>query len=203
VLGDIGRNMSAAGYSSLRTRVRDAEAFDPHPEVKHMYGKRGSMLLCLGNLPAQITRRDLKLFVQEVVGQVTGSRSLRISTHVPQCSILRVTDTSTGRVIHQGLIAIQPAKVALEAMPALRRTPFKGYQLQVRRYRHGSFELANAPGIADIADLLGLSSLVDGNPEAADPTPALKVDLVSTTGAPARPLPRPMTRPSAAGILAH
>jgi hypothetical protein len=168
-----------------------------------MYGKRGSMLLCLGNLPAQITRRDLKLYVQQVVERVTGSRSLRISTHVPQCSILRVTDTSTGRVIHQGLIAIQPAKIALEAMPALRRTPFKGHQLQVRRYRHGSFELANAPGTADITDLLGLPDLTDGALEPADPAPALKVDLVATTGAPVRPLSRPLTRPSAAGALAH
>jgi len=162
-----------------------------------MYGKRGSMLLCLGNLPPQVTRKDLKGFVREVVAKVAGSRSPRISPRVPQCSILRVTNTATGQVMHQCLIAIQPAKVALEAMPILQQTPFRGSKLEVRRYSHCSFQMGNVHGIANIGDLLGL-----GTPAVAG-RPSFKLDLVSTTGASAKTGARPMRSPAPAGILAH
>jgi hypothetical protein len=161
-----------------------------------MLGKRGSILLCLANLPEQVTRKEIRFFVHKVVDKVAGSRLLRAHT-ISQCSILRLTDIRNGRISHQGLIGIQPAKIALEAIPMLEQTPFRGAQLQVRRYRHSSVQIASPRSLTTIFDLLSV------DPQNTDADRYIKIDLVTSTGI--RAIPPPQTAPERedAGFFVH
>jgi len=143
-----------------------------------MLGKRGTMVLCLGNLPADVTRNDLKGFVRDAVAQIIDGRRRRLNSYIKHCSILRLTDRSTGSVSHQGLVEIRPAKVALDVMDALEHRPFRGVQLQVRRYRHSSVEVFSQRPTASLCDLLGLDDRrASRRPE------NFQLDLVDSTGA--------------------
>ena len=159
-----------------------------------MHGKRGSILLCLANLPEQVTRKEIRFFVQGVVDNIAGSRLLRTHT-ISQCSILRLTDSRNGRVSYHGLIGVQPAKIALQAIPVLEQTPFRGAQLQVRRYRHSSVQIASPRTLTSIADLL----LVD--PRSADADRYNEIDLVASTGIRAKTSPHTARETEGAGFF--
>lgn len=116
-----------------------------------MQGKKGSLQLYLDNLPPDATRKDLKRFVQEAIARLTR-RPRSLVTGLERCCIVRLSDATGGTVIHRGLLSIQPPKLALDLIPALRARPFLGHWLEVRRYRHASFAVGTAT--ADISDLL-------------------------------------------------
>lgn len=157
-----------------------------------MHGKRGSLQLCIGNLPAETTRRELRAFLETVVGALS-QHARRASSHIGECTILELTDPATGLVTHQGLVSIQPAKTALEVMDLLKERSFRGARLQVRRYRHSSFDVTPRPSAetVTISDLLGIRRL-----DAATVAAPLRLDLVSTTGSSARPAPAPAPAPA-------
>lgn len=140
-----------------------------------MVGKAGTMLLCLGNLPPRVTKRELKQFVQDVIDGL-DSRGLRLGSSIGECSILRLTDPISGDVSYRGLIGIQPPRLALRVIDALKETPMRGVRLQVQRYRHVSFQQP-ADDQATISDLLGTPA---GTLEQALPTQ--RIDLVASTG---------------------
>jgi len=161
-----------------------------------MHGKRGSILLCLANLPEQVTCKEIRFFVQKAVDNIAGSRLLRAHT-VSQCSILRLTDIRSGRTSHQGLIGIQPAKMALQAIPVLEQIPFRGAQLQVRRYRHSSVQVASPRTLTTISDLLSV------DPQNVDADRYVKIDLVTSTGIRAKTLPQTAPEREDAGFFVH
>ena len=85
-----------------------------------MFGKTGSLLLSISNLPPQTSRKALKAHVQRVVDSLDAS-GFRLSPAICSCSILRLTDHVTGVVTHQGLVSIQPPKLALQVIEARQR----------------------------------------------------------------------------------
>lgn len=157
--------------------------------------KPGSILLCISDLPMGVSRKDLKTFVLEGIDTLRG-RSLRMSPAISNCTILRLTNSDTGAFSHQGLVAVQPARLALDLIEALRQIPLRGASVRVCRYRHGSFDAGLASETKSIGDLLGISdagSVVEA--------PACKLELVAHTGnpieQPADPsISAPITRPS-------
>jgi hypothetical protein len=141
-----------------------------------MFGKPESILICISDLPAGVSRKTLKAFVQQGVDAVR-SRGLRVKPAITNHSILRLTNLDTGAVSHQGLVAIQPAKLAFEVINQLCRTPLQGQLLKVYRYRHCSFEVESLTRTKSISDLLGVTpSQSMGN------KPRIVLDLVTSTG---------------------
>jgi len=160
-----------------------------------MFIKPGSILLCISDLPVGISIKDLKTFVLGGIDALRG-RSLRMSPAISNCIILRLTHPHTGAVSHQGLVAVQPARLALDLIEPLRRIPLRGASVRVCRYRHSSFEVGLAGETKSIGDLLGISD-ADNVAEA----PACRLDLVVHTGdpigQPADPsISAPIVRPS-------
>lgn len=82
-------------------------------EVHGLLIKPGSMLLCISDLPVGISIKDLKAFVLDGIDTLR-TRSLRMSPAASKCTILRLTNPDNGAVSHQGLVAVQPARLALD-----------------------------------------------------------------------------------------
>lgn len=100
-----------------------------------MLGKRGSMMLFLKGLPEKLTRRELKAFVQAAVSSASN-RAFSFNANVCACSILRLTDRSSGSVEHHGLVEVKPAKAAMQAIEDLNGKEFNGVRIEARRYHH-------------------------------------------------------------------
>lgn len=141
-----------------------------------MFGKTGSILLSIGNLPPQVSLKALKAHIQGAIDDLDDS-SFRLTPAICSCNILRLTNPVSGVVSHQGLVSIQPPKLAFQVMNALERKPLRGLNLQVSRYRHGSFPVSSSMPLVSMSDLLGVSAQ-QGDVEAVP----LKIDLVSDTG---------------------
>jgi hypothetical protein len=159
-----------------------------------MFGKSESILICISDLPAGVSRKTLKAFVQHGV-EAVRSRGLRVKPAITNHTILRLTNLETGTVSHQGLVAIRPAKLAFEVIDELCQTPLQGQLLKVSRYRHCSFEVESLTRTKSISDLLGVSPT-----QPIQNKPRLILDLVASTdtGSPERSL-----RPQAAQQTAH
>jgi hypothetical protein len=161
-----------------------------------MFGKSGSILLSIGNLPPQVSRKVLKAHVQRVIDALDGS-SFRFTRAICSCSIVRLTNPTTGFVSHQGLVSVQPARLALRVIDALDGEPLRGVKLRVSRYRHGSFPVSSSKPLVSMSDLLGV-----GDSDHPAQTVPLRLDLVSNTGM-HKAGGTPKARDKAAGILAH
>jgi len=143
-----------------------------------MFGKPGSILLCISDLPAGVSRKDLKSFVQHAIDAVREG-AVRVTPAISDYSILRLTNPATGAVSYEGLVAVQPARLALEIIEQLRSTPLRGKRLQVHRYRHSTFDVENAAQTRSISDLLR----VPGEEPDAE-APRFRLELVAKTANP-------------------
>ncbi|NBC13422.1 MAG: hypothetical protein GVY09_08770 [Gammaproteobacteria bacterium] len=141
-----------------------------------MFGKTGSILVSIGNLPPQVSRKDLKSHVRSVIDGL-GDNSFRFSPAICSCSILRLTNTTTGVVFHRGLVSIQPARLAFRVMEALEQKPLRGLNLQVSRYRHGSFPVSSCGPVVSMSDLLG-----NADPAGEADHAGYTLELVADTG---------------------
>ena len=141
-----------------------------------MYGKTGSILLSFEDLPSGISRKDLKNFVLEAVDQVRRT-SVRITPTISDCTIVRLTDTATGSINHQGLVSVRPAKLALSIIDKLQRTPLNGAYIKVSRYRHSSFDVNTGTSTNSMSNLLGGERAATGTTGMH-----LRLDLVPDTG---------------------
>jgi hypothetical protein len=162
-----------------------------------MFDKTGSLPLSIVNLPPQVSRKDLKAHVQGVIDELDNTR-LRLTPAICTCSILRLTNPTTGAITHQGLISVQPAKLALRLIGALQNKPLRGRNLQVSRYRHSSFPINTDSPLVSMSDLLGANC----NPDAEAMLP-LRVDLVSNTGIQEPSGLAPEAPSHTDGLLAH
>ena len=102
-----------------------------------MLGKRGSVLLFLRGLPQDLTKKELKGFVQAVV-KATADRPRLLKAAVGNCSILRITDPSNGACELHGLVEVHPATAGMRAIDSLNGQTLRGAKLEVRRYHHRS-----------------------------------------------------------------
>lgn len=102
-----------------------------------MLGKRGTVMLFVRGLPADLTRKELKAFVQGAVRD-SGGRSFTLRAAVSNCSIVRITDPSSGVSEVHGLVEVQPATAAVRAIEQLNGQALKGARIEVRRYHHRS-----------------------------------------------------------------
>jgi hypothetical protein len=152
-----------------------------------MFGKTGALLLCVSNLPHGVSRKDLKQFVRNAATRLRGESS-RPTPAVIDCTIVRLTNPHDGRIAHEGLVSIKPAKLALTLIAELQQTPLRGRFVKVCRYRHGSSNLSGRIETKTISDLLR----GDGESDAATERLPMKVDLVSSTG-PGPRSPHPST----------
>jgi hypothetical protein len=102
-----------------------------------MSGKSGSIVLFIRHLPRDVSRRDLKAFVHSELRRagVRGTLLLHLRSSF---SILRITDLAKGSEEYQGLVEIQPARLALQAIDLLNGKHLCGKPVEVRRYRHRS-----------------------------------------------------------------
>lgn len=120
-----------------------------------MRGKYGSVVVFLGGLPADLTARELRTFVQNVI-QGEGKRRLRIGRSICHCSILRITDLDTGEIDLHGLVEIRPAVLAMQAIERLHGVELLGQRITARRYRQrsplGSRRPPAPPGVNDAND---------------------------------------------------
>lgn len=103
-------------------------------EVQVMSGDSGPILLILPSLSPRTTQRELKQFVREGLSEA-GYRGFALLMAVARCSILRLTDRTTGRSELHGMVQIRPAKTAFAAMNALQGKEFRGAKVEVRRYQ--------------------------------------------------------------------
>ena len=135
-----------------------------------MLGKRGSVMLSLRRIPEGISRKELKAFIQNSVQQL-GSRPFSLKAAVCNCSIVCISDSESGTREYHGLVEIQPAKAAMEAIQALDGKMLMGQRLEVRRYRQRTPLLDHKEG------LIGFAL---GNGEDAERRRRnLKIDLIS------------------------
>ncbi len=141
-----------------------------------MFGKPGSILLSIGNLPMEVTRKDLRAHVQCVIDDIVGSRRW-LTSAICRCTILRLTHPATGTISHQGILDIQPARLALDAMERLQERPLRGNELIVSRFRHGSFSISTERPLMGMRELFGMEQDADSGT-----TQPLKIDLVADTG---------------------
>ena len=102
-----------------------------------MSGKTGAVCLFLRDLPSDLSRRELKTFVTGRLKDA-GIRGTLLLNVCSNCSILKITDLANGQQEFHGLVEIQPARIAVQALEALNGAMLGGKPLQVRRYRHRS-----------------------------------------------------------------
>jgi RNA recognition motif-containing protein len=102
-----------------------------------MSGKSGSVVLFLRNLPIDFSRQDLKKFVQSELKKA-GIRGTPLRSPCSNYTVLRITDRSSGTREYHGLVEIQPARIAMQAMEVLNGKMIAGKPVEVRRYRHRS-----------------------------------------------------------------
>lgn len=100
-----------------------------------MLGKRGSIMLFLRGLPEGLKRKDLKTFIQAVL-KSADNRPFYSKATVSTCTILKITDQSNGTVEHHGLVEVQPAKAAIQAIETLNGKGLRGARIEARRYHH-------------------------------------------------------------------
>ena len=103
-------------------------------EVKVMSGDSGPILFILPSLSPRATQRELKQFVRQGLSEA-GYRGFALLLAVSRCSILRLTDRTTGKSELHGLVQIRPAKTAFAAMNALQGKALRGARIEVRRYQ--------------------------------------------------------------------
>jgi hypothetical protein len=94
-------------------------------------------MLFLRGLPADLTRKELKTFVQTAVRE-PGVRGFTLKNAVCNCSIVRITDPGSGRSEIHGLVEVQPATAGVRAIEQLNGQELKGARIEVRRYHHRS-----------------------------------------------------------------
>jgi len=142
-----------------------------------MGGKNGSVMLFLRNLPPNVARRDLKTFVVAQLRQA-GIRGSFLLNLCANCSILRMTDPDRGTVEYHGLVEVQPARIAMQAIAVLNGKCIGNTPIEVRRYRQRSpwGERRNR------IDSQGDGTLV-AEPLRERRRPNLKIDLVDATPA--------------------
>lgn len=163
-----------------------------------MLGKAGTMLLSIGNLPARVTRRDLREFFQAVIDTLE-LRSVRLGPHVTNCTILRVSDPVSGVVDYQGLVGIHPPRLGLKLIEQMQTMPMRGCLLDVRRFRHVSSQSVD-PTTATMSDLLGRPAQSGAVAEGGHPT--CRIEVVSATGI-AVPRPVAIGAGPRSGAFAH
>jgi RNA recognition motif-containing protein len=95
------------------------------------------MMLFVGRLPTNVTRKELKAFIQRTLRR-SGEGRFLLKSNVSNCSILRLTDRTNGTCEHYGLVEIQPAKAGMRVVECLNGKDFKGAPIEVRRYHHRS-----------------------------------------------------------------
>jgi hypothetical protein len=83
--------MPACSQPAGQSCFRSCEAH----EESTLLGKRGSVMLFLRGLPQDLTSRELKSYVQAAVRD-PNPRAFAFTTAVGKCSILRLTDRTTG-----------------------------------------------------------------------------------------------------------
>ena len=116
-----------------------------------MLGKRGSVLLFLRGLPQELTRKELRGFVQAAVRGVRDRPTLLKAT-VGNCSIVRITDPANGVSELHGLVEVQPAAAGMRAIEHLNGNTLKGVAVEVRRYHPRSLLRDRRQGEQDSAD---------------------------------------------------
>jgi RNA recognition motif-containing protein len=153
-----------------RGRQTDIENYNA--SEGNMSGKNGSIMLFVRNLPTSVTRRDLRQFIQRELKQA-GIRGLPLMSTCTSCCILQITDPATGSREYHGLVEMQPARIALQAIAILNGKEIAGTPMEVRRYRHRStWGMYNGC-------LLGQSSEADAIHERRRPN--LRIELVDAT----------------------
>jgi hypothetical protein len=70
--------------------------------------------------------------------QRAGVRGLPLFNLCSNCRILRITDQAAGTVEYHGLVEVQPARIALQAIQILNGKEIGRTPIEVRRYRHRS-----------------------------------------------------------------
>ena len=135
-----------------------------------MLGKRGSVMLFVRGLPKDVTRKELKTFIQGTVKEV-DNRPFSLKATVCNCSILRITDPDGGTDEYHGLVEVQPAKAAIEAIDILNRRKINGHELEVRRYQPRSLLRDHRAGV------VGYGAYTDETLERRRRN--LRIDLVS------------------------
>jgi hypothetical protein len=99
-----------------------------------MLGRRGSVMVFLGGLPTNLTRKELKGFVLPAVRMANG-RGLGLSLSVSGWTILRRTDRQTGAIEVHGLVEIRPGKAGMDVISQLHNREFRGRRITAHRYR--------------------------------------------------------------------
>lgn len=102
-----------------------------------MSGKRGTVVLFVKGLPESISRKELKTCFQRSVRNgwklpLTGRSS------IGACDIVRITNRDNNQIEHYGLVEVQPATLALQAIKSLNGSSLQGKNIEVRRYHHRS-----------------------------------------------------------------
>jgi hypothetical protein len=100
-------------------------------------GKCGSVVVFLGDLPTQLTVRELKDLVRAEIrsGPAVGPQ---VGRSICGCSIIRITDLDTGTVEHHGLVEIRPPLLAIQVIDRLDGRMLGGHRISARRYRQRS-----------------------------------------------------------------
>jgi hypothetical protein len=140
-----------------------------------MSGKSGSIVLFVRHLPRNVSRRDLKAFVHSELRRV-GVRGTLLLHLCSDCRILRVTDTAKGSQQYHGLVEIQPAGLALQAIDLLNGKQLCGKPVEVRRYRNRSPWGQHRARLAD--DASGTNEMP---PMIERRRQSLRIDLVEST----------------------
>jgi hypothetical protein len=140
-----------------------------------MGGKNGSIMLFLRNLPPNVSRRDLKTFVLAELRKagVRGNPLLHLCAN---CSILRIVDPDRDTVEFHGLVEVQPARIAMQAIDVLNGKCLGGTPIEVRRYRQRS-PWGERRQRAESQD----DTTVVAEPLRERRRPNLKIDLVDST----------------------
>ena len=102
-----------------------------------MRGKAGSVIVFLGDLPAGLTAKALRIFVQQQITAHTLGR-FRVCSNICECSILRITDLDSGLTELHGLVEIRPGALAMHIIERLNGAKLLGQPVTARRYRQRS-----------------------------------------------------------------
>jgi hypothetical protein len=94
-------------------------------------------MIFVRGLPENLTPKELKAFVLAEVHAAQG-RAAKIRGSVSSCTILRMSDPHSGAEEYHGLVEVQPAKAAMQAIAQLNGRELKGRKLEVRRYHSRS-----------------------------------------------------------------
>jgi len=141
-------------------------------------------MLFLRRLPEGVTCKELKQFIQTTVREL-DSRPFPLKAAVCNCSIVCISDSESGTREYHGLVEVQPAKAAIDAIALLNGRELRGQKIEVRRYQHRS-------PLRDQRD--EPSGYTGESPELYERRrPNLRIDLVTACDPPRTP-PRPSLR---------